>query len=116
VADEIVKKNPDSALDIHINEHERLGYGMIEALRRNPEEIGGKLMHLAQGRAEKWFMDEVLRQIEELVKHKNALLHAAQKTSDELKLTERRLAAIDAGEIELGYSGKIRFKEAILNF
>lgn len=116
MADEIVKKEKDSALQIHVNEHERVGYGLVESLRRNPEDVGSKLSQIAHGRVEKWFADEVLRQIEELIKHKDALLNAAQKTSNELTMTERRLAAIDAGEFEIGYMGKIRYKETILNF
>jgi hypothetical protein len=116
MSDEIIKRKTDSAIRVHVDENERVGHGLIEAFRRNPEEMGQKLMTTALGRVEKQFAEEVLRQIEELVKHKSNLLNAIDKTAAEVKLTERRLAAIDAGEFKIGWNGKITYNEAILNF
>jgi hypothetical protein len=116
MSDEIVKRKKNTSIQVHIDENERVGHGLIEAFRRNPEEIGEKLLTTAIGRVEKEFTESVLKQIEELVKHKSNLLIAVDKTNAEIKLTERRLSAIDNGEFKLGWNGKITYNDVLLNF
>jgi DNA transposition AAA+ family ATPase len=116
MSDEIIKCKQDSAVEVHVDEQQRLGNRLIEALRRNSAEVGEHLVHVATGRSEKAFTEEVIKQVEELVKHKNALLVALDKTGAEIRLTERRLAAIADGEIKIGWDGRITYNEPILNF
>lgn len=112
--DEIVKHEKPTSLEIQIDDKRRVGSGLIHAMQNNPEEVGSRLAHIANQRVEKWFTEEVLRQIEELIKHKSALLNAATKTAAELQLTEKRIAAIDDGEFKIGWNGKIEFNDFAL--
>jgi len=114
--EKIVKRKPESAITISLDGNQRIGNGLIDALTRNSEETGSRLLNVAIGRVETEFANTVLRQIEELVKHKASLLNAIEKTAKEVDLTERRLAAIDAGEFKVDFNGKITYNELVLNY
>lgn len=116
MSDDIIKRKEkeDSAIEIHIDEHKRIGSSLIESLRRNPE-VGSQMLHVANQRVEKWFTEEVLKQIEDLIKHKNQLLLNMEKAGAEVQMTEKRIAAINAGEFKIGWSGRIEYNDRVLN-
>ena len=90
--------------------------GLMDTLKNDPEAAGSQLINIAGHRAEKSFTEDVLRQVQELITHQNNLFIARDKTEAEIILTQRRLSAINSGEITIETNGKIKYNESGLNF
>lgn len=116
MTDEIVKRREPSSVEVHIDDNRRLGSSIVEALRQNPEAAGRRIFDIATIRAEKWFNEEVMRQVEDLIKHRSALLNQIEKTAAEVQLTEKRIAAIESGQFKVEWNGRIKFNDVMLNF
>lgn len=114
--DEIIKRKIESDVSITVNDNQRVGARLIQRLQENPEETGSRILHIAIGQVEKRFTEDILRQVRELVEHRNALFIALDKTDREIKLTDARLSAINAGEFKIGWNGKIQYTDSMLNF
>lgn len=104
MADEIVKFSKKS------------GSSIIRAMEENPEKVGSVLVRIASERHDKDFTSAVVDKVKELIKHRDALKLAIQKTQKELELFDERIAAIEDGEFKIDGYGRITYTDSLLNF
>jgi hypothetical protein len=97
-------------------ESKRIGSTILAEMKNNPTETGANLLHLAQRRTEKIFMESVLNRVQELVSHRNQLFIALEKTQREIALFDKRIAAVQAGEFTIDYNGRLKYNDILLNY
>lgn len=92
------------------------GSSIVQAMKENPEKVGGILVKLATQQYDRDFTSAVIDRVKELVKHRQALQLALEKTQKEIELFDNRIEAIENGEFKLHGDGSITYNQAILNF
>lgn len=92
------------------------GSSILAAMKRDPERVGEVLVKLATKSADHDFTQAVVDRVKELVKHRQALELALQKTQNEIALFDARLAAIEEGKFKIDLAGTITYTDPFLNF
>jgi hypothetical protein len=115
------KPEPKTLLDEEIikftpEESQRIGSTIVTEMHNNPTETGSKLLHLATRREEKIFMETILSRVQELVSHRNQLYIALEKTQREIALFDKRISAVETGEFTIGFDGRLRYNDILLNY
>lgn len=94
----------------------KLGQGFVNALTANPKLMGAKLIELATARSEKKFLEGAVKQLEQMVQHRNNLYIALDRTKKEIELFDKRIEAVNNGEFTLGYDQTITFNDIKLQY
>lgn len=92
------------------------GSSIVQAMKENPEKVGGILVKMATQQYDRDFTAAVIDRVKELVKHRQALQLALEKTQREIELFDNRIEAIENGEFKIDGAGTITYTESILNF
>src|SRR5882724_4075479 len=106
----------DDIIKFTHEESQRIGSAIITEMQNNPTETGARLLRAATSREEKLFMESVVNRLQELVSHRNQLYIALERTQREIALFDKRIAAVQSGEFEIDFNGRIRYNDILLNY
>lgn len=99
----IVKYSPEDL--------KRIGHGLVKQTKAGMKRAGQLLAKAAKESADKEFATRVASRVEEMIRHRSNLYISLDKTQREIAFYDRRLAAIEAGEIKVSFSGEIQYND-----